>query len=281
MHSGTHTEISKLDLKIQPISHTVIEPTETITPATTTPQKWPPHESPTVAGTRELPAAMLGFFFGADQSGIGRGGNRLTRSCSQLQHHVEPDAGCQDSRRLSPSPPHQEARHCSQVRRLRHQAPRCKLVCDFERCVRGEGWFWKMRVTNVRPNDEPIPNLRRCRHREASLNETERTRPTTRSSTIPRADALRFMSRTLEQHNGFGTWGSTRCMSHGVLTFGVSTGPCPPPPRVRPALQAQEDRPACVRWLEVRQLRPRPRRPCFPHRGAEDRQEGAEGAEPG
>ena len=138
MHSGTHTEISKLDLKIQPILHTVIEPTETITPATTTPQKWPPHESPTVAGTRELPALSLGFF-GADRSGIGRGGNRLTRSCSQLQHHVEPDAGCQDSRRLAASPPHQEARHCPQVRRLRHQAPRCKLVCDLNAACGGVG----------------------------------------------------------------------------------------------------------------------------------------------
>jgi hypothetical protein len=145
-------------------------------------------------------------FFGADHSGMGGGGNQLTRSCSQLQHHVEPDAGCQDSRRLAAPPPHQEARHCSQVRRLRHQAPRCKLVCDFERCVRGDGWFWTMRVTNDRPNDEPIPILRGCRHREASLNGPERTRLATPSSTIPRADAPPFMSRALEQHNDFGTW---------------------------------------------------------------------------
>ena len=40
-------------------SHTVIETTETITSATTTPQQWPLHESPTVAGTREL----FSFYF--------------------------------------------------------------------------------------------------------------------------------------------------------------------------------------------------------------------------
>jgi hypothetical protein len=54
----------------------VIESTETITPAPTTPQKWPPHESPTVAGTRELPVVPLGFFsepiheeLGAEETG--------------------------------------------------------------------------------------------------------------------------------------------------------------------------------------------------------------------
>ena len=57
----------------------------------------------------------------------------------------------------------------------------------------------------------------------------------------------------------------------------VPTDPCPPPPRVRYRLSPQEDRPACLRWLAVRQLRQGPRRPCLPDRGAEDRQEGPQG----
>lgn len=54
--------------------------------------------------------------------------------------------------------------------------------------------------------------------------------------------------------------------------------PRSPTPRVLPDLQAQEDRPARIRWLEVRQLRARPHCPRIPDRGAEDRQEGAQGA---
>lgn len=56
-------------------------------------------------------------------------------------------------------------------------------------------------------------------------------------------------------------------------------GPCPPTPRVLPDLQAPEVRQPVVRRLPVRQLRPGPRRPRLPHRGAEDRQEGAQGAD--
>lgn len=57
----------------------------------------------------------------------------------------------------------------------------------------------------------------------------------------------------------------------------VPTGPCSPPPRVRYRVSPQEDRPACLRWLAVRQLRQGPRCPCLPDRGAEDRQEGPQG----
>lgn len=47
---------------------------------------------------------------------------------------------------------------------------------------------------------------------------------------------------------------STSCVlepsgRHANMT---TTGPRPPPPRVLPDLQAQEDRPARVRWLEMR-----------------------------
>jgi hypothetical protein len=69
------------------IAHTVIESTETITSATTTPQQWPLHESPTAAATRESP-----YFAGF--CGIGKDGraeeeeNGLTRVSLQLQHHV-------------------------------------------------------------------------------------------------------------------------------------------------------------------------------------------------
>ena len=113
-------------------SHIVIESTETITSGTTTPQKWPPHESPTVAGTREfflIPA--LSSFSGnwAGKRDSERRTLRLTQVSLQLQHHVQPDACDQDSWRPAARSAHQEARHCPQVRRLRHQAPGCKLIC--------------------------------------------------------------------------------------------------------------------------------------------------------
>ena len=60
--------------------------------------------------------------------------------------------------------------------------------------------------------------------------------------------------------------------------FFPQTGPGSPAPRVRPDLQAQEDGAARVRRFAVRQLRAGPHRARLPDRGAEDRQEGAEGA---
>lgn len=62
-----------------------------------------------------------------------------------------------------------------------------------------------------------------------------------------------------------------------ALTWNVSLDPSSPPTRVRPDLTAQEDRPACLRWLALRQLRQGPRRSRFLDRGAEDCQEGHEG----
>ena len=53
--------------------------------------------------------------------------------------------------------------------------------------------------------------------------------------------------------------------------------PRPPPPRVRQHLPPQEDRPARIWWIALRQLRPGPHCPRFLDRGAEGRQEGAQG----
>ena len=51
-----------------------------------------------------------------------------------------------------------------------------------------------------------------------------------------------------------------------------ATGPGSPPARVRPDLEEAEDGPARVRWLALRDLRPRPHRPRVPGRGGQDRQ---------
>merc|ERR1712000_659925 len=48
--------------------------------------------------------------------------------------------------------------------------------------------------------------------------------------------------------------------------------PCPPPAPVRADLEEAEDRPARVRWLALRDLRPRPHCPRVPGRGGQDRQ---------
>ena len=54
-------------------------------------------------------------------------------------------------------------------------------------------------------------------------------------------------------------------------------GPRSSPPRVLPDLSPQEDRHPCLWWFPLRWLRQGPHRPCFPDRGAEDRQEGSQG----
>lgn len=54
-------------------------------------------------------------------------------------------------------------------------------------------------------------------------------------------------------------------------------GPRSSPPRVLSDLSPQEDRHPCLRWFPLRWLRQGPHRPCFPDRGAEDRQEGSQG----
>ena len=59
------------------------------------------------------------------------------------------------------------------------------------------------------------------------------------------------------------------------------TGPCPAATRILPDLEAEEDCPACLRRLSVRQLRAGSDRAGLLDRGAEDCQEGAEGAGPG
>lgn len=56
-------------------------------------------------------------------------------------------------------------------------------------------------------------------------------------------------------------------------------GSCSPTPRVLPDFQASEERQPLVRWIQVRQLCSGQDRPRVPYRGAEDCEEGAEGAE--
>ena len=67
-------------------------------------------------------------------------------------------------------------------------------------------------------------------------------------------------------------WGTSQLILRAI-------DPCPPTPRVLSDLEAPEDRQPVLWRLAVRQLRPGPRCPCLPCRGAEDRQEGAEGAD--
>jgi hypothetical protein len=55
------------------------------------------------------------------------------------------------------------------------------------------------------------------------------------------------------------------------------TGPSPPTPRIRHNLQVEEERLQSIRRIEVQQLRAGQDRASFPDRGAEDREEGAEG----
>lgn len=49
-----------------------------------------------------------------------------------------------------------------------------------------------------------------------------------------------------------------------------SAGPDPSPAPVRAGLEARQDGPARVRWLALRQLRPRAHRPRLPRRGGQD-----------
>jgi hypothetical protein len=57
----------------------------------------------------------------------------------------------------------------------------------------------------------------------------------------------------------------------------TTAGPRPPPPRVLTSVTPDEDGAARVRRLALRQLRQGPHRARVPDRGAEDRQEGAQG----
>ena len=55
------------------------------------------------------------------------------------------------------------------------------------------------------------------------------------------------------------------------------TGPSPPTPRIRHNLQVEEERLQSIWRIEVQQLCAGQDRASFPDRGAEDREEGAEG----
>lgn len=55
--------------------------------------------------------------------------------------------------------------------------------------------------------------------------------------------------RTLP-HETIGTYGTKSPRS--LANVKMRSDPCPAPPRVRPDLQAQEDRPASIRWLTMR-----------------------------
>jgi hypothetical protein len=57
----------------------------------------------------------------------------------------------------------------------------------------------------------------------------------------------------------------------------IPIDPRPPTSRIRTNLPPKEDRPTCLRWLPVRQLRQGPRRARILDRGAEDCEEGAQG----
>lgn len=139
------------------------------------------------------------------------------------------------------------------------------------------GGFWA--IERDRASDGPIRRLRGNEHLEGGIQYSSR--------------ALLGFGPLLRTHATLPIrrfWRSKRTFcprkqqlpDDGVLTGCFSfTGPGPPSPRVRPDLQAQEDGPACVWRLKMRQLRPGPHRPGLPHRGAKDCQEGAEGAEPG
>ena len=79
-----------------------------------------------------------------------------------------------------------------------------------------------------------------------------------------------------EAVDSFAAGNCDRRIKETPLTF-LPPDPRPAPPRIRPDLAPQEDGAARVRWLAVRQLRPRPCRPRLPDRGAEDCQESAQG----